>query len=250
MLIDNRFQVGEKVRSYTSEWAAPLWWLASRPQALWQSGADAANTNSQLRTQLDQLQKNQLQSNLALQQMLAVQSENTELRQLLGAQRRLAPKARLVELVSVNPEPTQKRFVINQGRRNGVVIGQILIDTRGLVGQVTETYASKSVVISITDADHAVPVMVARSGFRAIVFGQGQDARLLMANLTPSDDIRAGDVLLTSGVGGRFPPGIPVGLVKAFEQDAALTFLSARIIPFSRLGYGRHLLLLEQAITP
>jgi rod shape-determining protein MreC len=72
----------------------------------------------------------------------------------------------------------------------------------------------------------------------------------MMTNLTPSDDIRAGDVLLTSGIGGRFPSGIPVGVVKTFEQDAALTFLSARIIPFSRLGYGRHLLLLDQVASP
>lgn len=250
MLVDNRFKVGAVVRAHTSEWVSPLWWLASRPRALWQSGVDAANTNSQLRQQLDQIQKAQLQSNLALQQMLALQAENTELRRLLGAKRRMAPQARLVALVNVNPEPAQKRFVINQGRQQGVVVGQVLIDATGLVGQITEVYAGKAVAISITDADHAVPVVTARSGFRSIVFGQGQDSRLMMANLTPSDDVRAGDVLLTSGIGGRFPPGIPVGVVKDFEQDAALTFLSARIVPFSRLGYGRHLLLLDKVAPP
>lgn len=250
MLVDNRFKVGTSLRAHTSEWVAPLWWLASRPRALWQSGVDAANTNSQLRQQLEQIQKSQLQSNLALQQMLALQAENAELRKLLGAKQRLAPKARLVALVNVNPETAQKRFVINQGRNQGVLVGQVLIDATGLVGQITEVYASKAVAISITDADHAVPVITARSGFRSIVFGQGQDSRLMMTNLTPSDDIRAGDVLLTSGIGGRFPSGIPVGVVKTFEQDAALTFLSARIIPFSRLGYGRHLLLLDQVASP
>jgi rod shape-determining protein MreC len=112
---------------------------------------------------------------------------------------------------------------------------------------VSEVYPSSAVVIAITDADHAVPVMVARSGFRAILFGQGNDSRLSLANLTPSDDIKAGDVLLTSGLGGRFPPGIPVGVVKTFRQDPALTFLSAQVQPFARAGYGRHLLLLEAA---
>lgn len=250
MLVDNRFRVGAVARAYTSEWVSPLWWLASRPRAIWQGSIDAANTNSQLRDQLTALEKSHLKSNLALQQTLAIQSENTELRKLLGAQRRMAPSARMVELININPEPIQKRFVINQGRRDGVAVGQVLIDAQGLVGQVTETYAGKSVVISITDADHAVPVMVARSGFRAIVIGQGKDNELLMANLTPSDDVRVGDVLLTSGVGGRFPAGIPVGVVKAFEQDTALTFLSARIIPFARLDYGRHLLLLDKVEAP
>ena len=77
------------------------------------------------------------------------------------------------------------------------------------------------------------------------VFGQGSDSRLSLANLTPSDDVRAGDILLTSGVGGRFPPGIPVGQVKAFRQDPALTFISAQVQPFARPRYGRHLLLLD-----
>lgn len=250
MAVDSRFSISSEIRSRTSVLASPLWWLASRPQALWQAGVDALSTNEGLRQRIAVLEKEKLETDLALQQMLAVQSENAQLRKLLEGRQRLAPTARVVELASVNPEPSQKRFVIGEGIRQNVRIGQVLIDANGLVGQVAEVYPSSAVVIGITDADHAVPVMVARSGFRGVLFGQGSDSRLSLANLTPSDDVKAGDILLTSGVGGRFPAGIPVGQVKAFRQDAALTFISAQVQPFARPRYGRHLLLLDPVPAP
>jgi len=245
MAVDARFGIGTVIRAYTSELASPVWWLASRPKALLQGGIDAMNTNAALRERVTRLERERLRSDLALQRLIALQAENAELRVLLKAQTERAPGSRAVELVNVNPEPSLKRLVIGAGRRQNVRVGQVVIDAGGLVGQVSEVYPSSAVVIAITDADHAVPVMVARSGFRAILFGQGNDSRLSLANLTPSDDIKAGDVLLTSGLGGRFPPGIPVGVVKTFRQDPALTFLSAQVQPFARTGYGRHLLLLD-----
>jgi rod shape-determining protein MreC len=245
MLVDSRFALSSAIRSQTSVLASPVWWLASRPFALWQDGASAFTTNARLRRRVAELEAGQLKSDLALQQTATLQSENDALRALLRARQRAAIEARLVELVNVNPDPSQKRFVIDKGAAQKVHVGQVLIDAHGLVGQVAEVYPGKSLVISITDADHALPVMVARSGFRSILFGQGNDRRLSLANLTPSDDIKAGDVLLTSGIGGRFPAGIPVGVVKQFKQDEALTFLSAQVQPFARLAYGRQLLLLD-----
>lgn len=245
MLVDSRFQISSAIRSQTSVLASPAWWLASRPYALWQNGASAITTNRELRRKVDALEARQLQSDLILQRVAALQSENDAMRGLLRANQRLSLEARMVELININPEPSQKRFVIDKGSSQKVRIGQVLIDAHGLVGQVSEVYPGKSLVIGITDADHALPVMVARSGLRSILFGQGNDRRLSLANLTPSDDIKVGDILLTSGVGGRFPPGIPVGVVKQFKQDEALTFLSAQVQPFARLAYGRHLLLLD-----
>ena len=245
MAIDARFSISSEIRNRTSVLASPVWWLASRPQALWQSGVAALSTNESLQRRIDVLEKEKLKTDLALQQMLAVQSENAQLRKLLMGRQRLAPTARVVELLNINPDPSQKRFVISKGARENVRVGQVLIDANGLVGQVAEVYPSSAVVIGITDADHAVPVMVARSGFRSVLFGQGSDNSLSLANLTPSDDVKAGDILLTSGIGGRFPPGIPVGQVKAFRQDPALTFISAQVQPFARPRYGRHLLLLD-----
>ena len=245
MLVDSRFALSSSIRSQTSVLASPIWWLASRPFALWQNGASAFTTNRQLHRRVDELEAGQLKSDLVLQQMATLQSENDALRALLRAKQRAALEARLVELVNVNPDPSQKRFVIDKGAAQKVRVGQVLIDAHGLVGQVAEVYPGKSLVISITDADHALPVMVARSGFRSILFGQGNDRRLSLANLTPSDDIKAGDILLTSGIGGRFPAGIPVGVVMQFKQDEALTFLSAQVQPFARLAYGRQLLLLD-----
>jgi rod shape-determining protein MreC len=250
MAVDARFSISSEIRSRATALASPVWWLASRPQALWQGAVAALSTNDGLRQRIDVLENEKLKTDLALQQMLAVQSENAELRKLLSGRQRLAPTARVVELLNINPDPSQKRFVIGEGARQRVREGQVLIDANGLVGQVAEVYPASAVVIGITDADHAVPVMVARSGFRGVLFGQGSDNRLSLANLTPSDDVKAGDILLTSGIGGRFPPGIPVGQVKAFRQDPALTFISAQVQPFARPRYGRHLLLLDVLPAP
>lgn len=245
MLVDNRFAISSAIRNQASVLVSPVWWLASRPYSVWQSTVSALRSNQQLHEQVKALESKQLKSDLAIQQMSSIQSENSALRALLSAKQRLEYEARLVELVSVNTEPTQKRFVIDKGADLGVRLGQVLIDARGLVGQVSEVYASKALVISITDADHALPVMVSRSGFRSILFGQGNDRILSLANLTLSDDIKVGDVLLTSGVGGRFPAGIPVGVVRQFKQDEALAFVSAQVQPYARIAYGRQLLLLD-----
>ena len=246
MLVDNRFGISSVIRNQASVLVSPAWWLASRPYALWQNTSSAISSNQQLRNRIDALQAKQLKSDVALQRVAALQYENDALRGLLRAQQRLALKARMVELVSINPDPVQKRYLIDKGSKQKVRVGQVLIDAQGLVGQVSEVYAGSSLVIGITDADHALPVMVARSGFRSILFGQGNDRQLSLANLTPSDDVKVGDILLTSGIGGRFPPGIPVGRVKEFKQDEALAFLSAQVRPFARMAYGRQLLLLEE----
>jgi rod shape-determining protein MreC len=248
MLVDNRFSISSVIRNQASVLVSPAWWLASRPYALWQNASMAISSNQQLRSRVDALEVKQLKSDIALQQVAALQNENDALRGLLHAQQRLALNARMVELVSINPDPALKRYVIDKGASHKVRIGQVLMDAHGLVGQVSEVYAGTSLVIGITDADHALPVMVARSGFRSILFGQGNDRQLSLANLTPSDDVKVGDILLTSGIGGRFPPGIPVGRVKKFKQDEALAFLSAQVRPFARMAYGRQFLLLEEVI--
>ncbi len=249
MLVDNRFAVSQSVRTHISSALTPVWWLVGRPYAYWQTITDAVQSNQNLRDKLDSAEQKQLKSDLINQQLWALQSENLELRTLLNAQQRVAPAARLVEIITINPEANQKRFVINEGAKNGVKIGQVVIDSNGLVGQIIEVHSRSAVVLAITDADHAIPVMVVRSGFRSIVFGQGNNKILALANLTPSDDVKLGDVLVTSGVGGRFPAGIPVGVVNAFQHDAILTFLNADITPFARLDYGRYLLLLEETLT-
>lgn len=250
MLVDNRFSFSQYLRKQSNELLMPVWWAAGRPFALWQMGSDALQNNHDLRQQVLALQKKQLKSDLALQQLGLLQSENTELRAMLHTQQRVSPTAQIAELVSMSPEPNQRHFVINQGTQQGVRIGQVVLDANGLAGQVIEVFPRNAIVIAITDADHAIPIMVVRSGFRSIVFGRGNDRNLLLANLTPSDDVKVGDILVTSGVGGRFPAGIPVGVVKAFQQDAVMTFLNAEITPFARLGYGRHMLLLKDISKP
>ncbi|HMB43330.1 MAG TPA: rod shape-determining protein MreC, partial [Luteimonas sp.] len=129
---------------------------------------------------------------------------------------------------------------------DGVQVGQTVIDAGGLLGQIISVEAGSATVLLITDPDHAVPVVVARTGVRLVVYGKGRSDRLELANIPLSSDIRRGDVIVTSGLGGRFPAGFPVGTVESLAPDLSHAFLVGRLKPAAQLDRGRDVLLLRQ----
>jgi rod shape-determining protein MreC len=135
--------------------------------------------------------------------------------------------------------------VLDAGSRDGVREGQSVIDARGLLGQVTRAGPLHSDVLLITDPDHAVPVALARNGVRLVAYGTGRGDQLSLANIPLSSDIRVGDLVVTSGLGGRFPPGFPVGRVVALRPDESRAFLEGDLRPAAQLDRGREVLLLR-----
>jgi len=135
--------------------------------------------------------------------------------------------------------------VLNAGRDEGVLPGQVLIDAGGVLGQVIEVGAHRSTALLVTDPDHAVPVQVARSGLRAVAFGTGDGNRLSLPNIPQSADLRVGDVLLTSGIGGRFPAGFPVGVISRLKPDNMRLFVVADATPAGHLDRGSEALLVS-----
>jgi rod shape-determining protein MreC len=135
--------------------------------------------------------------------------------------------------------------VLDAGSGDGVRIGQVVIDAGGLMGQVIATTPSTATVLLITDPDHAVPAVVARSGVRLMVYGSGRADALHAADVPLSADVRAGDVLLTSGMGARFPPGFTIGTVGALVPDDSRAFLEGEVKPAAQLDRGRDVLLLR-----
>ena len=156
---------------------------------------------------------------------------------------RLPSEAQLCERYGVSPMTVRR--VINILADQGVVIGQAVIDGLGIVGQVEDVHRHFSTVRLISDPDHALPVQINRTGLRTVAFGRGQTNYLLMPNVPLQTDVSPGDLVVTSGLGDRFPPGFPVGEVERVDRDSGETFATVYMRPFAALDRGREVLLIE-----
>ena len=147
-------------------------------------------------------------------------------------------------IVDIDLDPFRQRLVLDAGAKDGVQVGQALIDSGGVMGQVVEAQPHRSVALLITDPDHAVPVQIARSGLRTIAFGTGRSDRLLLPNIPQSADVKVGDVLITSGIGGRFPAGFPVATITRLKPDQLRLFVVGEALPAAHLDRGNEVLLI------
>ena len=172
------------------------------------------------------------------------------LKDLLDAQNSLGLSVQLARLVDVDLDPFRPRVVLNVGANQGVTVGQPVIDAHGIMGQVVEVLANTSVVMLVTDPTHAIPVMVERSGLRTIAYGTGAIDRLELPNIPISADVQVGDRLVTSGLGGRFPAGFPVGEILSITTDASSLFASAQARPAAALDRSDDVLLLRDQPQP
>lgn len=250
IILDHRGDWLREARGYGSVAMQPVWWLAALPSRLGESVRDDAATRARLSEENRRL-RNELLVGAARQARLQVEAEeNKRLRGLLGAAERGGLDVQLAPLLDVDLDPTRQRLMLNAGSRNGVHVGQSVIDAGGLVGQVIEATPTTAVVLLLTDPDHAIPVAVARTGVRLVAYGTGRNGALELRNVPLSSDVRAGDALITSGLGGRFPAGFPVGTIAALRPDESRAFLVGDVVAAAQLDRGRDVLLLRQDRKP
>ena len=248
MFVDARYRYLESTRSALSILVSPIQRLATLPGALWEMAGDFFITQSTQRgliKQNDEL-KQQHQSDAAqLLQLQALQSENQQLRNLDGLPIRNEFTTQLVEVIYAERDVFSRKVLINKGADADVRLGQVVMDDNGIVGQITRVYPWLSEVTLVTEKDHAVPVQVLRNGLRAIVFGAGDTSQLSLRYMPNSADIQNDDVLVTSGIDGIYPPGIPVARVIKVEHDAAYPFARVVCLPLAGVDKHRHLLILS-----
>lgn len=245
IVLDHRGDWLAQVRGHASVAMQPLWWLAGLPSRLGEDLRDDAATRTRLAEE-NRVLRNELLLGAARQARLQVEAEeNARLRGLMGAAERGGQDVQLAPILDVDLDPTRQRLMLNAGTASGVRRGQAVIDAGGLVGQVIEATPSTATVLLLTDPDHAVPVAVARTGVRLIVYGTGRSDMLELRNVPLSSDVRAGDVVITSGLGGRFPPGFPVGTIAALRPDDSRAFLVGDVDAAAQLDRGRDVLLLR-----
>ena len=244
LALESATQLLRPVRGFMDNLVAPLFVIAELPYMATGALGETVASRTTLLEKIDQLERNNLALSHQAQQFLALQAENNHLRRLLGSDARVASAVLIGEVVGVAPNPAVHQLVIDKGTEEGVRVGQAVVDAAGLIGQIVNATSFSARVLLITDASHAVPVEVVRNNLRSIAGGTGQLDRLLLEGLPITTDIRRGDQVVTSGLGGRFPRGYPVGTVQSVVPDASRVVAVANVTPSARLDRTRHLLVI------
>lgn len=248
MVADQRGGFASQARQKLSVLAEPVWWLAASPSRLAEGAGNTLRSRQELQDENQRLLRELQVSASRLHRLVAVAEENQRLRELLGGTRGYRLTAQLVGIIDIDLDPSRQRIMLDAGSDAGVFVGQAMIDAGGVLGQVVEVTPRRATALLLTDPDHAIPVQVVRSGLRTIAFGTGGTDRLRLPNIPQSGDIRVGDRLVTSGIGGRFPAGFPVGVVEELHPDDTRLFVVAEVRPAARLDRGLEVLLVSNTL--
>ncbi len=228
----------------TDKAARPLFLLTSFPAHAWVWLDEMLSTREQLQERNHALEHENLILQRKVLQNASLMAENARLHELLNSTEMLEDSVLVAELLGIAPDPLKQEILLRRGAKHGVFEGQPVLDAYGLVGSVTEVTDVTARVLLITDSTNAVPVQVNRNGVRGIAEGTGRPDELFIRNLVPTTDIHEGDLIVSSGLGGRYPQGYPVGEVIRIEYDGADSFLRVVVHPLAHLDRSRQFLLL------
>lgn len=232
----------------------PVQWLAAVPQSL-SSATEGVRSHASLLSENRQLKEDALKQQARLLKFAALEAENRRIRQLMAASSALEEKVLIAEIVATSQDPYRHQISLNKGEQDGVYLGQALVDAYGVMGQVIRVYPTASTAMLITDPGHGIPVEINRTGLQTIARGGG-DGRVLSLPFLPGNaDVKVGDLLVSSALGGRFPGGYPVGEVFDVRRTTGEHFMQASAYPAARLDQGRQALLVwsdhsQPAIQP
>ncbi len=247
MTFDHRQSYLNDVRKGMAVLLSPLVYVVDAPFALarwldssFASRAELQRENQRLHEQNLLLQTRQLK-------MDALTVENQRLRLLLESSTGVGEKVLIAGLLAADLQFYSRRLTLDKGGQHGVYPGQPVLNAHGVVGQIVEVGLYSSIAMLITDPNHAVPVQVLRNGLRVIVEGRGASNSLVIPNLPSSADVQVDDLLITSGLGGMFPPNYPVAIVRSVERNPGQTFMSISAEPLALLDSGREVLLIWPA---
>lgn len=240
----------DPLRAALSFFVDPIKYLVDLPSLLFDQAAKSVNSYTELKKENDSLREQQLVDQIRLLKFAALEKENIRLRALLENSFKLGEQVLIAELLSVKTAPYEHIVVVNKGTRFGVHQQQPVLDANGVVGQVFRALPLTSEIMLITDPNHAIPVQVNRNGLLTIAVGSGQLNRLILPFLPNNADIRPGDLLITSGMGGTFPQGYPVAVVDEFTSQPNKPFANITATPKAHLDRNRELMIVWSKSTP
>lgn len=222
---------------------APTQSLSLIPSAMYNWFEESGANQQQLLIENKQLTARNLVLELKLQQLTALETENKNLRELLSASEQIDDRVLVTSVIAIDPDPFSQQVLINKGGEDGVFIGQPVLDAFGLLGQVIDVMPYSALVMMIADPNHAIPVQVNRNGVRSIAVGTGSLTQLELTHVPTTADIVAGDLLVSSGLGERYPKGYPVATVTSVENIPGQPFAVVKADTSAQLDRSRYLLL-------
>jgi rod shape-determining protein MreC len=250
IMIDHRGGWLSQARRQVTVMVQPLWMVAGWPGRMASRISDDAGTLTQLTAENRRLRNDLMLNQARMARLQTLAADNARLRGLLDAADRGKLDVVLSPVLDIDLDPTRQRLVLDAGTSDGVQVGQSVIDAGGLLGQIIAVTPMYANVLLLTDPSHAVPVAVARNGVRLVVYGEGRSDLLRVPSVPLSSDIKVGDVLVTSGLGGRFAPGFPVGTIASLRPDDSRAFLIGEVTPAAQLDRGREVLVLLSQPSP
>lgn len=252
IFLDTTFSQLDSIRRFMGSSLTPVYWISALPQNISNGVSNLFTSRESLQEELDKLNLQMLVLERKSQKLSSVTAELNRLRELLNASRLLDEGVVVTEIIAASPNPDNQYVQINKGLNDGVYLGQAVLDAYGLMGQVIDVNDLTSRVLLISDSRHAVPVQINRNGLRAIAYGVGALNYLELGNVPATYDIKVGDLLVSSGLGGRFPEGYPVGRVSEILIEPGESFAQVRVTPEAQLNRSKLLLIVfrsDQAIN-
>ena len=244
LFADARFQYMENIRAVVGVILYPLQELADTPARMGRRMMGYFSLQATLRSENTRLREEAFVNAGLLQKQQDLVAENENLRELLNLRPRFEPSSQVASILYAARDPFVRQVVVDKGATDGVVRGAPVIDTLGLVGQVHRVFPWASEVALITDREQVIPVQVVRNGLRAVIFGLGYDGALEVRFMPVNADIEKNDLLVTSGIDGVYPSGLPVAFVDSVERNAAYPFARIGCRPASGVGSHRHVMVL------
>jgi rod shape-determining protein MreC len=243
MVVDHRQHHLAVIRDAVAALAYPVEWAVQAPVAAWASMREAFATKTRVDAENVKLAADNLVLRLKLLRFESLEQENRRLRAVRESSPRAVQRSLVAEIVRVDLDPFRQRVLVNKGTRADVFRGQAAIDANGIYGQVTRVGPFSAEIILISDPEHAIPVQVNRTGARSIALGTGRSGLLSLPYLPQNADVIVGDLLVSSGLGGVYPPGYPVGKVTAVTRDPGQPLLAVEAEPLAGLDRDPEVLL-------
>lgn len=251
MFVDTRFRdFTDPVRYQLNGVLSPVYSMMSWPGRVSDTATDFALSESDLRSENAYLKNQLLVLSGRLQKFSELAAENSRLRGLIDSTLVVDGRVLIAEIIGVDPDPFRHIILLNKGVDAGAYVGQPILDARGLMGQIIEVGPTTSRAMLLADREHAISVRIARNGVRAVVTGSGEIDRLSLQYVPESADVKVGDLLLSSGLGLRYPAGYPVGVVTRVGKSGTTEFALIEARPSAELDRSRHVLLLFNRLVP
>ncbi len=244
IFLDQRTHSLDATRRLLGDISYPLLRIADAPATIARGLGDFWQSHQQLNRRNQKLRSENHVLRAQLLQLQALRAENRKLRELLKSSRRIANRFIASRLLAVTMTPGLHRIIVDKGAADGVERDMPILDDFGVMGHISRVYAYHAEAILISDANHAIPVLIQRSGIRSIATGLGRTDRLKLLYLPINADVAAGDEVVTSGLGGKFPPGYPVGVVREIARSPDSPFADIRVEPHAKLDTSKEILII------